>query len=204
MMKIVIFILASVICLGAACEDLVSKPIYRYEVKDGDLIVIPAGFYFVLFLNGYQDEKTIDRFEIVSRGNPVKFSFKNRDETQDPYILIESDGGGSGLATRELTIVSIENKKFKEVGHFYLNYEENPRNYLRVHIDGEVKFESENEITYSWKKSGHNHNKNISENGIETYKIKDGVFVRVGKSISKTACEGVWLGCDFLNCCPKE
>jgi len=204
MLKVIILILASIICSEAFCDELINMPIYRYEVKDGDLVVIPAGFYFVLYLNDYQDAKPIDRFEIVSKGNPVKFSFKNRGESQNPYILIESDGGGSDLATRELTVISIENKKFKEIGHFYLSYEENPRDYLRVHIDGDVKFISENELTYSWTKTGHNHRKNISANGIETYKIKDGVFVKEGEKASKKICEGVWLGCDFLNCCPKE
>ena len=202
-MRVIIFTLISLISLSCICEEPASKSVHRYQFNEADLILIPGNFYFVLLLNDYEDEKTFDRFEIVTKGEEVNFSFRARNESEDPYILVESRGGGTGLSTKELTVLTVVNKKFKKAGHFYLSYEENPRDYLRVHIEGEVKFNSDHEITYSWKKSGHNHEKNLAEKGAEIYEIKDGVFVRKGSNISTAACEGIWFGCDFLNCCPK-
>ena len=189
-------------------EDLKGKNIYRYEVNEGDLVIIPTDSYMVLLLNDYEDETTFDRISINSKYAPPKFSFKKLNSSDDPPILIEATTGGSGLHTKEVTILSIYNGKFKKSGHFYIEYEETPRDYIEVSIKGEFKFNSLGEITYSWNKTGHEHEKDLSEKGEEVYELKEGIFVKKNPnstlSSARSACIGVWLACDILDCCENN
>jgi len=200
-MKLLPFILLYIFCMSSTADELKSKPIFRYEVNEGDLLIIPTDMYLVLLLSDYEDETTIDRLQLNSKYGAPTFKFRDVMKSEDPQILVETTSGGTGLSTKELTIITISNGKFKKSGSFHLDYHEVPTDYIEVFIKADVKFNSEGELIYSWQKTGYYNQKNLAEHGSEIYVLNNGVYIRKNPLKSTTACEGVELGCDFLECC---